>query len=81
MRRIAMATLAVLALAGCDATAIAGDTGTVTERKITHGRGYHFKLTVDADHGPKDSFRVKPEVYEACRVGDRWPACKRGAKK
>lgn len=79
MRRILVAALVLGALAGCD-TIAAGDTGTVVERKVTKGRGYHFKITVDADHGPNDSARVSPEVYEACRVGDRWPDCKKDAK-
>lgn len=75
------AALVLAAASGCD-TVAAGDTGVVTERKVTKGRGYHFVLTVDADHGPDDTTRVKPEVYEACQVGDRWPDCKnkRGRK-
>jgi hypothetical protein len=74
------ATLVLIVTTGaaagsCD-TIAAGDTGTVVERKVTKGRGYHFVLTIDADHGPEDTARVSPEVYETCHRGDRWPSCK-----
>jgi hypothetical protein len=86
-KRVSTTLLAVLVLpllAGCPAEPqSSGAAGVVTSRWTEQARNSPMTiryLTVDADHGPEDTGRVSEKVYTACKVGNRWPDCKRAAR-
>lgn len=79
-RRVAvlLAALAVVLL-GCTS-------GTVCARRYNKAEGQYeiqYKSDVDPDgQGGKrsDWIKVDKNEYNACRIGDEWPACKEGAE-
>lgn len=82
MRRLGVALLALMMLAGCEAgPSSSGAHGTVTKRWREEARNSPLKiyyLKVREDGGKSDTGRVSRKTYDACKVGARWPDCKPG---
>jgi hypothetical protein len=91
MRRALTALLigsaVTVSLAGCPSEpASSGASGTVVARNAWKC-GWdgevcrRHSVTVKEDGGKADKGRVSRDVYRSCHVGDRWPDCKKEAKK
>ncbi len=87
MRRIGVALVAALTLAGCGYGPMSdGGTGTVVSRKAWRcsensersSCRRHSITTARDGSGTRDTGFVSEKTYERCHVGDRWPDCKEG---
>lgn len=82
MRRIFAAVLVAALLAGCGPMSDGG-TGVVVDRERKEARNGpdYFEITTARDgSGTRDTGRVSKKVFDACRVGERWPACKESVR-